>query len=188
MSSTTSSCVAGVPFFDMSRVPDPQSQAIAKAMRRVTERGAFILGEEVNLFEQAFAKFCETERCVGVGSGCDSLLWALEALGIGPGDEVITVANTFVGTLLPIDHKGMTERMVDRRLTSQGSCRGRWREERQEWGPGNKWMAYNAIQGAEQHTMLGRNQKGHLSRVRAFEQNLNGQAPLAKQALALLTA
>ena len=93
-----------------------------------------------------------------------------------------------VGTLLPIDHKEMTERMVDRRLTSQGSCRGRWREERQEWGPGNKWMAYNAIQGAEQHTMLGRNQKGHLSRVRAFEQNLNGQAPLAKQALALLTA
>ena len=113
MSSTPSSCVAGVPFFDMSRVPDPQSQAIAKAMRRVTERGAFILGEEVNLFEQAFARFCEAERCVGVGSGCDALLWALEALGIGPGDEVITVANTFVGTLLPIMRRGGTPVLVD---------------------------------------------------------------------------
>ena len=92
-----------------------------------------------------------------------------------------------VSTLLPIDHKEMTERMVDQRLTSKGSCRTQWRKERAEWGPGNKWMAYNAVQGAEQHSMLGRNRKGHLSRIRAFEQNLNGQAPLAKQALALLS-
>jgi len=91
-----------------------------------------------------------------------------------------------VSVLLPIDHKEMTERMVDLRLTSQGACRSAWKEERQEWGPGNKWMAYNAVQGAEQHRLIGRNRKGHHSKVRALELNLNGKAPLAKRAMDLL--
>lgn len=102
-----------VPFFDLSRSRGEESRAIARAIKGVTESGAFIRGEEVDRFERAFAEFCETRHCVGVASGCDALLWSLEALGIGPGDEVITVANTFVGTVLPVLRRGATPVLVD---------------------------------------------------------------------------
>lgn len=103
----------GVPFFDGSRAPEKERRAIALAIAQVTEHGDFILGEEVGRFERLFAEVCGAQHCVGVASGCDALLWSLEALGVGPGDEVITVANTFVGTLLPILRRGATPVLVD---------------------------------------------------------------------------
>ena len=102
-----------VPFWDMARAGEAQQRAIEEAIAQITCQGNFILGEEVEIFERSFATFCEAERCIGVASGCDALLLALEALGIGPGDEVITVANTFVGTLLPILRAGATPVLVD---------------------------------------------------------------------------
>ena len=113
MSSTTSNHLDKVPFFDLSRAPESERQNIAEAISRVTGSNAFVLGKEVEAFERSFATFCGADRCVGVASGCDALLWALEALGIGSGDEVITVANTFVGTLLPILRTGATPVLVD---------------------------------------------------------------------------
>lgn len=102
-----------VPFFDMSRPPESERQAIDEAMKKVTKRNSFVLGQEVNDFEKAFAAFCSAERCIGVASGCDAILWSLEALGIEPGDEVITVANTFIGTILPILRASGTPVLVD---------------------------------------------------------------------------
>ena len=102
-----------VPFLDMSRISEAQQRAIEEAIGRITRQGNFILGKELDSFEKAFASFCGAERCVGVASGCDSLLLSLEALGIGSGDEVITVANTFVGTLLPILRRGAVPVLVD---------------------------------------------------------------------------
>ena len=77
------------------------------------QRNAYILGEEVHAFENEFAQYCDTTDCIGVATGCDALLWSMEALGIGKGDEVITVANTFIGTVLPIIRAGATPVLVD---------------------------------------------------------------------------
>ena len=99
-------------FCDLS-IPEATEEKIwDKAKELVTENG-YILGSEVNQFEDAFARYCETKHSVGVATGCDALLWAMEALGIGKGDEVITVANTFIGTVLPILRVGATPILVD---------------------------------------------------------------------------
>jgi len=79
----------------------------------VLERSAFILGKEVEAFEQAFADYIGVKHAIGVGSDTDALRLALEALGIGQGDEVITVANTYIATCEAITHMGATVRLVD---------------------------------------------------------------------------
>ena len=99
-------------FCDLS-IPNATEERIwAKAKELVAGNG-YILGSEVNQFEEAFAYYCEANHSIGVASGCDALLWAMEALGIGKGDEVITVANTFIGTVLPILRAGATPVLVD---------------------------------------------------------------------------
>lgn len=79
----------------------------------VAERAAFILGPEVDAFEKAFARFIGANEAVGVSSGTDALKLALLACGIGPGDEVITVPNTYIATCEAITHAGATFRWVD---------------------------------------------------------------------------
>ena len=71
------------------------------------------MGDEVHAFENDFAQYCDTCDCIGVATGCDALVWTMESLGIGKGDEVITVANTFIGTVLPIIRAGATPVLVD---------------------------------------------------------------------------
>lgn len=73
----------------------------------------FILGAEVGEFEQAFAAYCEARRAVGVASGLDAIRLALRVLDIGPGDEVITAANTFIATALAVSSVGATPVLVD---------------------------------------------------------------------------
>jgi dTDP-4-amino-4,6-dideoxygalactose transaminase len=71
---------------------------IALAIARVVESGRFIGGEECAAFEAEFAAFCGVAQACGVANGTDALALALRAYGVGPGDEVVTVANTFIGT------------------------------------------------------------------------------------------
>ena len=71
---------------------------IDAAMSRVVETTAFIKGPDCTAFEKEFAAFCGVEACVGVANGTDALIYALRAYGVGPGDEVVTVANTFIAT------------------------------------------------------------------------------------------
>ena len=73
----------------------------------------WILGAEVELFEREFADYCEADFAIGVDSGTSALELALRAIGVGPGDEVITAANTFIATALAIAHTGATVRLVD---------------------------------------------------------------------------
>jgi dTDP-4-amino-4,6-dideoxygalactose transaminase len=80
---------------------------------RVLERAGFILGPEVAAFEAEFAAFCGTRRAVGVASGTAALHLALRALGVGRGDEVVTVAHTFAATAEAIGHAGARPRFVD---------------------------------------------------------------------------
>jgi len=71
----------------------PSPARLAEVASRVIERGQYILGGEVKAFERAFAEYCGAGHCIGVGNGTDALEISLRALGCGPGDEVITVAN-----------------------------------------------------------------------------------------------
>jgi len=75
--------------------------------------GRYVLSKEVERFEKAFASYIGSEDAIGVNSGTDALLLALEALGIGPGDEVVTVANTFHATVLAIVRTGAQPVLVD---------------------------------------------------------------------------
>ncbi len=86
---------------------------ITRAISAVISRGDFILGEEVEQFEDAFAEACQVEHAVGVDSGTSALELALRAFGIGPGDQVVTAANTFIATALAISYTGATPVLVD---------------------------------------------------------------------------
>ena len=83
------------------------------AVARVLERGWFILGPELEAFEAEFAAYCGARHAVGVGSGTDALHLALRACGVGPGDEVITVAFTAVPTINAISLAGARPVFVD---------------------------------------------------------------------------
>ena len=94
-------------------MPLSKEELIFKRIKGIVSQNAYILGEQVHAFENEFAQYCDTTDCIGVATGCDALLWTMEALGIGKGDEVITVANTFIGTVLPIIRAGATPVLVD---------------------------------------------------------------------------
>jgi dTDP-3-amino-3,4,6-trideoxy-alpha-D-glucose transaminase len=83
------------------------------AVERVARRAAFTLGEEVEAFEKEFATYCQTSFAVGVASGTDALALSLKALGIGPGDEVVVPANTFIATAEAVSMIGATPCFVD---------------------------------------------------------------------------
>lgn len=88
-------------------------EEVNRAISNVFRSGLFILGEELNLFEREFATFCQAKHAVGVASGTDALHLALWAANIGPGDEVITVAHTFIANALAISFVGAKPVFVD---------------------------------------------------------------------------
>ncbi len=102
-----------IPLVNLKRQHQELQSRIREAVESVLARGDFILGSQVQAFEEEFAYFCEAKHCIGVGSGLDALTLAMKGLGIGPGDEVITTANTFIATALAIVHTGATPVLVD---------------------------------------------------------------------------
>ena len=89
-----------IPFLDLRAAYLELKDEIDAAIGRVLDSGWYIGGGEVESFEAAFAAYCQTAHCVGVGSGLDALELALRALEIGPGDEVIVPSNTYIATWL----------------------------------------------------------------------------------------
>ncbi len=89
------------------------SQQIEVAIRRVLDSGYYILGPEVEAFENEFAEYIGTQFAIGVANGTDALSLALRALDIGPGDEVITVSHTAVATVAAIEQAGATPVLID---------------------------------------------------------------------------
>jgi len=102
-----------VPFVDLAAQYRTIAAEIHETTSRVIQEADFILGREVTLFEEEFAAFCEVKYAVGVDSGTSALELALRAYDIGPGDEVITAANTFIATALAISHAGAKPVLVD---------------------------------------------------------------------------
>ncbi|MGB8442621.1 MAG: DegT/DnrJ/EryC1/StrS family aminotransferase [Candidatus Acidiferrales bacterium] len=91
-----------IPFVDLQAQYQTIAPEINAAIQGVLDRSDYILGDEVRLFEDDFAKYIGTAHALSVGSGLDALELALRGYGIGPGDEVITAANTFIATVLAI--------------------------------------------------------------------------------------
>lgn len=85
-----------IPFLDLGREHAPILNELNEAVQRVIRRGSYILGEEVDSFETAFAAFVGVDHCIGCANGTDALELALAVEGIGVGDEVIVPANTWV--------------------------------------------------------------------------------------------
>ncbi len=83
------------------------------AAERVLRSGWFILGREVQQFEEAWAEYCGVRFCVGVGNGMEAIEIGLRALDIGPGDEVVTTPMTAIATVLAIVHAGATPVLAD---------------------------------------------------------------------------
>ena len=102
-----------IPFVDLQAQRAALTPALQEACVRALDRGDHILGADVEAFEREWAAWCGVEHAIGVDSGTSALELALRACGIGPGDEVVTVANTFVATAFAISHTGATPVLVD---------------------------------------------------------------------------
>ncbi|MBX3305830.1 MAG: DegT/DnrJ/EryC1/StrS family aminotransferase [Nitrospira sp.] len=102
-----------VPFLDLNAHHTPIRAELDAAIREVIDRGAFAGGPYVERFEEDFAKFCGVPFSVGVGNGTDALWFTLLALGVGPGDEVITTPMTFMATAEAISYCGAKPVFVD---------------------------------------------------------------------------
>ncbi len=95
-----------IPFLDMKSPYLELKDELDAAYRRVMESGWYIFGEECEAFEREFAAYCGVKHCLGVGNGLEALHLILRAYGIGPGDEVIVPANTYIATWLAVSYAG----------------------------------------------------------------------------------
>jgi len=97
-----------VPFLPLDMAYRELKKDIDEAALRVLNSGFYILGHEVEAFEEEYAEFCDARWCVGVGNGLDAIELALRATGISPGDEVIVPTNTYIASWLAITRCGAT--------------------------------------------------------------------------------
>src|SRR5438874_2313549 len=102
-----------VPFLDLKAQHAPLEEELTAAFRTIVRGAAFVGGPEVEAFEREFAAFCHVPGAVGVSSGTDALRFAYLAMGVKPGDEVITVPNSFIATTEALTQTGAAVRFVD---------------------------------------------------------------------------
>lgn len=102
-----------VPLIDLVGQYQTIREEVQEAVQRVFERQTFVLGEEVETFEAEIARYCDAQHAIGCASGTDALLLALMALGIGPGDEVITSPYSFFATASCVVRAGARPVFVD---------------------------------------------------------------------------
>ncbi|HEX8687980.1 MAG TPA: DegT/DnrJ/EryC1/StrS family aminotransferase [Pyrinomonadaceae bacterium] len=102
-----------VPFVDLQAQYRSIKAEVDAAVQRVLDTSAFVLGREVEAFERAFAEYVGARECVGVSNGTAAIQLALQALGVGAGDEVIVPANTFFATAEAVSTAGATPVFVD---------------------------------------------------------------------------
>lgn len=105
-----------IPFVSFLPMERELDIALRSAFDRVFTRSWYIEGMEDEAFEKAFAEYCGTKYCIGVGNGLDALMLSLKALGIGEGDEVIVPSNTYIATALAVTYVGATPVFVEPRI------------------------------------------------------------------------
>ena len=102
-----------LPFYDLRRHDESIRRELEESCKRVIASGRYILGAELEAFENEFATYCGVEHCIGVGNGLDALHLILRALEIGSGDEVIVPGQTFIASWLAVSFAGATPVPVD---------------------------------------------------------------------------
>lgn len=102
-----------IPLVDLAAQHDLLKKEIYQALGKVVSSSKFILGDEVFMFERQFADFCQTQYAVGLDTGLSALELGMRALGIGPGDEVLTPVNSFIASSSAISFTGATPVLVD---------------------------------------------------------------------------
>lgn len=96
-----------IEYENLKLVNQPFFEEYRKAFDAMLDSGWYILGKNVQEFETAFAAYCGTKHCIGVGNGLDALTIALRSFGFAPGDEVIVPSNTYIATILAVLHNGL---------------------------------------------------------------------------------
>jgi dTDP-4-amino-4,6-dideoxygalactose transaminase len=109
----TQSARLEVPFVALDRQHAPLMPELRAAFERVASASGFILGIEVERFEEEFAAYCRADHCIGVASGTAALTLSLIAAGVGEGDEVIVPAHTYIASALGVVHSGATPVFCD---------------------------------------------------------------------------
>ena len=107
-----------IPFVSFLPMEKELNDDLRSAFDRVFTRSWYIEGIEDEAFEKAFAEYCGTKYCVGVGNGLDALMLSLKALGIGEGDEVIVPSNTYIATTLAVTYVGAKPVFVEPKLST----------------------------------------------------------------------
>lgn len=97
-----------IPFLDLGAAYEELREELEAATSRVLRSGWYLLGKELEAFEQEFADYLGVKHCVGVGNGLDALHLSLRAMGVGQGDEVIVPSNTYIATWLAVSYAGAT--------------------------------------------------------------------------------
>ncbi len=97
-----------VPFLELKPAYEELREELDAAYHRVMDSGWYLLGAELEAFESEYSAYCGTKHCIGVGNGLDALQISLKAYGVGPGDEVIVPAHTFIATWLAVANVGAT--------------------------------------------------------------------------------
>jgi dTDP-4-amino-4,6-dideoxygalactose transaminase len=102
-----------IPAEDLTRQYHEIQDEIAAAIGEVLPTGKYTLGPNLEKFENEFAAFCDVKHCIGISNGTEALHIALAAMGVGPGDEVITQANTYVATAFAVSYRGAVPVFID---------------------------------------------------------------------------
>lgn len=102
-----------IPYQDFTQIHMPIKEELEQAYKTVFQNQWFIQGSSLQQFEEEYAAYCGTRYCIGVGNGLDAIRLILLACDIGPGDEVIVPANTFIATVLAISYVGATPILVE---------------------------------------------------------------------------
>lgn len=107
-----------IPFLDFQYMHKPLRAKMISTFEEVYDNSWFVLGERVAKFEEEYARFNDTDYCLGVSNGLDALHLSLSVLGIGKGDEVIVPSNTYIASVMAISHVGATPVLVEPRITT----------------------------------------------------------------------
>lgn len=107
-----------IPFLNLEPIHSTIKSELQSSFDHVLSKNNFILGEEVELFEQEFARFCNAKYCISCANGLDALYLILKAYNIGHGDEVIIPSNTFIATALAVSYTGANPVMVEPNLSN----------------------------------------------------------------------
>ena len=102
-----------IPYLNFEPMHSEIRTEILDAFKKIYDRNWFILGQSLNAFEQEFAKYCDTNYCIGCGNGLDALSIILRGYDIGEGDEVIVPSNTYIATALAVSYVGASVVFVE---------------------------------------------------------------------------